>query len=105
MVLQVASENVPHTPEVFGVIRGIGEATWSRTGEQSGKAWALISSASLQGWVVCHAKQAVLFQLVEAEGEPQADMVLAAVVRIWETTRLLADEGQLGGGCRRGGRR
>lgn len=105
MILQVASENVPHAPEVLGVIRGIGEASWRRTGEQTGEARALVGSASLQGGIVSHAKQAVLFQLVETEGEPQADMVLAAVVGIREATRLLADKRQLGGGCGREGRR
>lgn len=105
MVLQVASENIPHAPEEFGVIRGIGEASWRRAGELTGEARALIGSASLQGWVVGHAQQAVLFQLVESEGEPQADVVLAAVVRIRETARLLADEEQLGGGSGREGRR
>lgn len=68
MVLQIAAENVPHAPEVLGVIQGIGEASWSRAGELTGEAWALIGSAPLQGWVVGHAKQAVLFQLVETEG-------------------------------------
>lgn len=56
MVLQVAAENVPDAPEVLGVIRGIGEATWGRAGELTREAWALVGSASLQGRVVGHAK-------------------------------------------------
>lgn len=70
MVLQVASENVPHAPEVLGVIRGIREASRSRAGKLTGEARALIGSASLQDWIVGHAKKAVLFQLVEAKGKP-----------------------------------
>lgn len=54
----------------------------------------MVGGAALQGGAVRPTEDAALLDLVQAEGEPHAQVVLVAVGRVREAAGTLADERQ-----------